>query len=63
MISAISTPDLTADYVAFARTTYAKLARPFLPADVKTSYYHYLAQQGDVKLLRAKAMALGQLLR
>lgn len=37
---------LTPDYVAWAQTTYAHWARPYLPADVPASRSRYLAQRG-----------------
>lgn len=36
---------LTQDYVAFAPTTYARLARPFLPSGYRPSRTRFLAQQ------------------
>jgi hypothetical protein len=36
---------LTEDYLAFARTTYARLARPFLPAGARPSRARFLAQR------------------
>lgn len=36
---------LTVDYVAFANTTYARLARRFLPDDIKPSWLAYQAQR------------------
>ncbi|WP_370249918.1 glycosyltransferase [Nocardioides sp.] len=58
---------LTPDYVAFADTTYAHLARPHLPPDVVVSRVRFLAQQASrrrqdarLRLQAARARLTGQ---
>lgn len=50
--SAFSGDLLTADYVAFAGTTYARHARPFLPQAATASRTRYLAQRAMLEARR-----------
>ncbi len=48
---------LTPDYVAFGETTYARLARPYLPADISLSRFAFAAQRVKLLSIQSKLAA------